>query len=95
MNNEVYLKNCKMSADECMAWLKKQTMSGKPSMLAGGFSYVSDLTDEHIAHFKSAPYMWRCPVGNIYSGILVDDNYGYLHLVTVSEDVFKYIKDLC
>ena len=75
--------------------LKKWSAEGKPGTIAGSFSKVSELTETHIKHFRSAKYLLK-PLGGgtIWGAILMDDALPYIHQVLMTEEVVEYILKL-
>lgn len=72
--------------------VKRWTEQKKPSKIAGTFNKVDDLQEIHLKHFKSAPYIWK-PLGggNLWGGMLMDDNIDYIHLVIASQEVVEFL----
>jgi len=73
---------------------KKWKEENKPSKIAGTFTKISELTEEHIKHFRNAPYVWKNINGTLIAGMLMDDKLSYIHLVMVTEEVLTFILNL-
>jgi len=92
--NLLLVKNCDLSVKEIEDMTNKWKTTKKTSPIAGSFTHIGDLQKHHIAHFRSAPYMFKPLSGNIYGGMLLDDKLDYVHLVLLSEKVLEYILNL-
>jgi len=90
----VLTKNINVSVKEMEDLANKWKDEKKPGKIAGTFTYISDLKEEHIKHFKNAPYMFRPFPGTLYGGMLLDDNIDYVHIVLVSETVLDFILNM-
>lgn len=62
----------------------------KPSKLAASFTKISDLTPEHIEHFREYEYAWK----PIQGGIWLTDNIPYVHMVMATTEVVEYLLNL-
>lgn len=72
----------------------KWQLQKKPSKVVASFSYISELTDQHIKHFRGATYIWKPMQGSIWSGMLMDDNIPYIHMVLATTEVVEYCINL-
>jgi len=87
----VLTKNIAVSVEEMEYLANKWKVEKKPSKIVGTFTFVSDLTEENIKHFDTAPYMFRPMPGTLYGGMLLDDSMDYVHIVLMSEEVLEFI----
>lgn len=90
----VLVKNIEMSPTDVEALADKLKLDGRKGVVAGTFTAISDLTSEHIAHFKSTPYLFRPLPGTLYGGMVVDETAPYIHIVLMNEEVLDYILSL-
>ena len=95
INNKTILAiNCNnIDVKDVDTFVTRIKASNKPSKIAASFDKIGDLTIEHLKHFRSAPYFWKPMQGNIWGGMLVDENINYIHLVLASKDVVDYLLD--
>lgn len=68
--------------------------SGKKTKIVASFTDISQLTDEHKRHFTGAEYLWKPMNGDIFGGVLIDDNLDYVHLVLATGGVLTDILKL-
>lgn len=71
-----------------------EQLKGKRSQIDAAFLCVSDLEEQHVRHFKTAPYMFRPVAGKMFAGILMDEKMDYVRIVFLSEEVLEYILNL-
>jgi hypothetical protein len=75
--------------------------SEKPKIIAQIFREKEELTEEQIAHFETAPYMWQMtPIkdgevhAGMHMGLLMDDSLEYIHIVISTFEMVGYFTNL-
>lgn len=76
------------------ALFKKWKDEKKPSKIAASFTKISDLTPEHIEHFREYEYAWKPMQGGIWGGIWLTDNISYVHIVMATTKVLEHLLNL-
>jgi hypothetical protein len=73
------------------AMVKKWKEEKKPSRIAASFTKVEDLQEIHLNHFKGAEYIWKPMQGDVWGGMLMDDELDYIHLVLATTPVVEFL----